>query len=82
VLAVQDVCCDIFFRYMDRYRDVKDIGEEVLKEKLKMTDPFKPRDPQPKYPNLQRLGPELPSWLKVKMVEKRSRKSYWKYLDD
>ena len=67
---------------MDRYRDVKDIGEEVLREKLRMADPFKPR-PQPrKYRNVYTIPKDTPSWLRLKINEKVLRKSYWKDLDD
>ncbi|CAD5111139.1 DgyrCDS477 [Dimorphilus gyrociliatus] len=39
-----------FDKYYDRYRDKKDIGEEVLKLKMKMMSPFKPYEPEFKYP--------------------------------
>lgn len=68
--------------YMDRYRDVKDIGEEVLREKLHTADPFKPRPPPRKYPNLYTLPKDTPSWLRIKINEQKLKKSYWKGLDD
>lgn len=37
-------------RYYDRYRDKKDIGEEVLRLKMKITSPFKAYEPEFKYP--------------------------------
>ena len=67
---------------MDRYRDIKDINEEVLKEKLKKTDPFKPREPKPKYPSSFKIPNSVPTWLKLKMEEQRQKKNQWKDLDD
>ncbi|KAL4234059.1 39S ribosomal protein L38 [Mactra antiquata] len=71
-----------FHVYMDRYRDVKDIQEEVLVEKLRNADPFKPRPQAKKYPNVCTVPDDTPSWLRLKLTEQRLKKSYWKYLDD
>ncbi|XP_045192701.2 39S ribosomal protein L38, mitochondrial-like [Mercenaria mercenaria] len=68
--------------YLDRYRDVKDIGEEVLREKLRTADPFKPRTLPRKFPNVYTLPKDTPSWLRMKIHEQKLRKSYWKDLDD
>ena len=67
---------------MDKYRDVTDINEEVLREKLKMTEPFKPRPAPKRFPNVGDLPKDTPSWLRLKIKEKNNRKSYWKSLDD
>ncbi|KAJ8303234.1 hypothetical protein KUTeg_019630, partial [Tegillarca granosa] len=69
-----------FDRYLDRYRDIKDIREEVLVEKLKNTSPFKEREPNIKYPLLNR-NPNNPSWLKLKERHKLLREMQWKDLD-
>ena len=74
---------NLFYRYLDKYRDIKDLNEEVLKEKLKRADPFKPRDPGPKYPNTFKLDNErVPTWRKMKIEEQRMKKKHWKDLDD
>ena len=72
----------ICYRYLDKYRDVKELNEEVLKEKLKNADPFKPRAPPPKYPNAFRVDDSVPTWRKLKIEEQRLRKNRWKDLDD
>lgn len=69
-----------FDRYLDRYRDIKDIREEVLVEKLKITSPFKEREPNIKYPLLNK-NPRNPSWLKLKERHKLLREMQWKDFD-
>ena len=52
-----------FFRYYDRYRDKKDLAEEVLKMKLAMISPFTAYK-KPKYPMIHRTRRDAkPSWL-------------------
>lgn len=67
-----------FFRYLDRYRDIKDINEEVLQEKLKTVHPFKPST-DPKYPlyRLQLENRGLPSWLKKKRRNATHKVMQW-----
>ena len=67
---------------MDKYRDIKDLSEEVLKEKLKTADPFKPREPPPKYPNSFKIDKSVPSWRQLKIQDQRMRRKHWKDLDD
>lgn len=69
-----------FCRYLDRYRCVKDIQEEVLKERLKEVDPLSPPRPDPKYPNLHPLQGYAPSWLKTRVRNMRLRRHQWKDL--
>ncbi|XP_060080661.1 large ribosomal subunit protein mL38-like [Ylistrum balloti] len=69
-----------FNLYLDRYRDVKDLNEEVLKEKLKTASPLSPPPPRPKYPNLVVEG-YLPKWLRLKNRHKRLREMHWADLD-
>lgn len=66
-------------RYLDRYRDVKDIQEEVLKEHLKKTDPFQPTV-EPKYPNIYPHAGYIPSWLKTRIQNMRFGRHQWKHL--
>ncbi|OWF38006.1 39S ribosomal protein L38, mitochondrial-like [Mizuhopecten yessoensis] len=68
-----------FNLYLDRYRDVKDINEEILKEKLK-TSSLSPPPQKPKYPNIH-VEPYAPSWLRLKNRHKRLREMHWEDLD-
>ncbi|XP_025116001.1 39S ribosomal protein L38, mitochondrial-like [Pomacea canaliculata] len=68
-----------FNLYLDRYRDVKDIQEEVLKEHLKKTDPFQPTV-EPKYPNIYPHAGYIPSWLKTRIQNMRFGRHQWKHL--
>lgn len=70
----------VFSRYMDRYRDQKQIAKEVLLKKLKNVHPFKKPDPPLKYPNAQFLDPNLPSWLKTEIRKQRLRVGRYKDL--
>jgi len=56
-----------FDRYLDRYRDRKDLGEEALKLKLSMISPFKEYKPL-QFPGAHEpFGRDYkPSWLKRK----------------
>jgi large subunit ribosomal protein L38 len=65
--------------YLDKYRDIKDIQEEVLKEKLKLVDISKPYI-RPRYPCIDLVPKETPSWLRSKIHYQRSGKQQWKYL--
>ncbi|KAK6982083.1 39S ribosomal protein L38 mitochondrial, partial [Biomphalaria glabrata] len=68
--------------YLDNYRHIKDIQEEVLKVKLKDVDPLKPPAPRPKYPNTVVLPPSVPTWLKCKIQEMKLGKKQWAKLTD
>ncbi|KAL5021865.1 hypothetical protein ScPMuIL_001020 [Solemya velum] len=70
-----------FNLYLDRYRDTKDINEEVLREKLKNTHPFREPTTLPKYPNIYNIPPTVPTWLKQKIHNMRLRRHQWKDLD-
>ncbi|ESO03627.1 hypothetical protein HELRODRAFT_80148, partial [Helobdella robusta] len=53
--------------YLDRYRDKKDINEEVLRRKLSLTQSaFEPRSQAFKYPLVHRNKKYKPSWLLLK----------------
>ncbi|XP_069112763.1 large ribosomal subunit protein mL38-like [Argopecten irradians] len=65
-----------FNLYLDRYRDVKDLNEEVLKERLKTLSPLSPPPPPPKYPNIVQ-DKYAPSWLRLKNKHKRLREMHW-----
>ena len=44
-----------YCRYYDRYRDKKDLREEVLKMKLDMISPYEEHPTRFKYPNVHNL---------------------------
>lgn len=69
-----------FNLYLDRYRDVKDIQEEVLKERLKTVDPFKPPAPQLPFPVLPLGDHTHPSWLRLRVKNMRLGRHQWKDL--
>ena len=68
------------FRYLDRYRDVKDIQEEVLKERLKQVDPLTPPSKEFPFPNIYPLPQSMPSWLRLRIKNMRLGKHQWKDL--
>nr|KAG5709045.1 hypothetical protein BaRGS_004684 [Batillaria attramentaria] len=70
-----------FNLYLDRYRDVRDIQEEVLKERLKNIDPLTPPNPAPAYPNLHKYKSSNPSWLKTRIKNMRLGKHQWKFVN-
>ncbi|XP_067651116.1 large ribosomal subunit protein mL38-like [Haliotis asinina] len=69
-----------FNLYLDRYRHIKDINEEVLKEKLKRISPFRPNKPNPLYPGIVPLPKSMPSWLKTRTRNIRFGRHQWKGL--
>ena len=72
----------LYFSYLDKYRDKKEINEQVLKEKLKITSPFKPQPPKPKYPNIFHQENHVPFWYKEEQTAKRFREGKYKGLEE
>ncbi|EFX88649.1 hypothetical protein DAPPUDRAFT_41519 [Daphnia pulex] len=60
-----------FNLYMDKHRDQKQISKELLLKRLKTVDPFKPKEPEYKYPNALPENNNLPSWLRVEIRKQR-----------
>jgi large subunit ribosomal protein L38 len=58
---------------MDKHRDPQDIAKELLLNRLKTVDPFKPKEKQPKYPNALPEDVTLPSWKRVEIRKQRLR---------
>merc|ERR1711894_230554 len=60
-----------FNRYFDRYRDKKDLAEEVMMMKLDMISPYKPFEHKQKYPLVSSAYSDVtkvpPSWMKERM---------------
>uniref|UniRef100_A0A0B6ZVU1 Large ribosomal subunit protein mL38 n=1 Tax=Arion vulgaris TaxID=1028688 RepID=A0A0B6ZVU1_9EUPU len=70
-----------FNLYLDTYKDIKEIQEEVLKEKLKHVDISKPHSPL-EYPSADPIPLKAPSWLKFKMMSMRNGKKQWSDLHE
>nr|CAH0098953.1 unnamed protein product [Daphnia galeata] len=64
---------EAFNLYLDKHRDVKQISKELLLKRLKTVDPFKPKEPEPKYPNALPENNNLPSWLRVEIRKQRMK---------
>ncbi|XP_058793180.1 large ribosomal subunit protein mL38 [Phymastichus coffea] len=62
---------EAFNKYLDRYRDPKQINKEFLLKKLKKEHPFKFPDPPLKYPNAHPIRGYVPSWLKTEIQKER-----------
>ena len=56
---------------MDKYRDPKQIAKELLIKRLKSVDPFKPKEPELKFPNAVMEPRDMPSWAKVELRKQR-----------
>ncbi|XP_023224273.1 39S ribosomal protein L38, mitochondrial-like [Centruroides sculpturatus] len=63
----------IIYRYLDRYRDPKDIRKEVILKRLKGLMPFEEEPPPPKYPNIYKNPPNTPSWMRSEIWKERNR---------
>jgi large subunit ribosomal protein L38 len=60
------------YRYMDRYRDPKQVTKEYLLKKLKDVHPFRKPEPRPMFPNAFPIdNKRIPSWLRVQMKKNR-----------
>jgi hypothetical protein len=66
-------------RYYDRYRDTKDLNEEVLKIKLGMISPYEPYTPKLKYP-LAHINFGKPTWLRRRLDLVNRRQEQFEYL--
>lgn len=62
-----------FNLYLDKYRDPRDIRQEVYLKRLKTVHPFEEEKPMPKYPNIYRIPKGTPSWLVDEMRKERFR---------
>ncbi|XP_071172265.1 large ribosomal subunit protein mL38-like isoform X2 [Mytilus edulis] len=75
-----------FNLYLDRYRDIKDLNEEVLKDRLKDLKPFEP-PPQQKYPVLnmikyKQISGVQPTWRRPKLRHKYLKEMHWNDSED
>lgn len=69
-----------FNLYLDKYKDPKELGKELLLEKLKEVHPFERPPPPIKYPQALRLDSKNPSWLNEDLRRKRGRQGKWRYI--
>ncbi|ODM94651.1 39S ribosomal protein L38, mitochondrial [Orchesella cincta] len=69
-----------FNLYLDKYKHPKELGEELLLEKLKEVHPFEKPPPPLKYPQSIPLPRGNPSWLNDDIKRRRARTGKWKYM--
>jgi len=69
-----------YSRYFDRYRDKKDIAEEVLSMRLDRKNPFTRHQQQEQFPLVHRAQGYKPSWLKIREEKMRLRQEQYKDL--
>jgi len=62
---------EAFNLYLDKHRDPKQIAKELLLKRLKQSDPFQPKEKEPKYPNALPEDNNLPSWLRTEIRKQR-----------
>ncbi|XP_029824231.3 39S ribosomal protein L38, mitochondrial [Ixodes scapularis] len=59
--------------YLDKYRDPRDLREEVCLKRLRKLNPLEEEPPMPKYPNIYKVPQGTPSWLVDEMRKERFR---------
>lgn len=71
--------------YLDRYRDRKELAEELIRERLKTEgnplDIYEPSRVRVKYPSAVRMPPGRPSWWMKQEEKRRLRLGRWRYLE-
>nr|CAH8854235.1 unnamed protein product [Trichobilharzia regenti] len=77
-----DVSFDV---YLDRYRDRKELYEEIIHERLRSEgNPLNEEEPRRKryeYPAAVPMPPDMPSWWVKQETQRRLRLGRWKELD-
>jgi large subunit ribosomal protein L38 len=58
-------------RYLDKYRDPKDINRDYLLDRLKKEDPFTKPKPKLRFPNVEPIPKGTPTWLADKIMKDR-----------
>ena len=64
-------------RYLDLYREKKDIAQEILLKRLKRLDPFSTERSRVPYPHAMPIDHTLPSWQRQEI--KKERLGWGKY---
>ncbi|CAH8516164.1 unnamed protein product [Schistosoma turkestanicum] len=77
-----DVSFDV---YLDRYRDRKELYEEIIHERLanegNPLDPEEPRRKTYEYPAAVPIPPGMPSWWVKQEMQRRLRRGRWRELN-
>ncbi|CAH8586675.1 unnamed protein product [Schistosoma haematobium] len=77
-----DVSFDV---YLDRYRDRKELYEEIVHERLSNEgNPLDPEEPRRKiyeYPAAVPIPPKMPSWWVKQEMQRRLRRGRWRELN-
>ncbi|OQV23586.1 39S ribosomal protein L38, mitochondrial [Hypsibius exemplaris] len=76
-----------FNLYLDRYRDKKDIAEEMMKKRFKTMSPFTADPPRRKWPLLDRTYEgkhikDMPSWKQIEIRKEQLGHSRYKLIYD
>lgn len=71
---------DAFDLQIDRYRDKKDLAEEVLKLRLKDVSPFKPNPEPPKYPHIHYPEGYEPYWFRRRKYQMKRKIGHYRDL--
>lgn len=71
----------MIYSYLDKYRDPKEIGKEILLKRFQNVHPFKEEPPRPKYPNIYWHLRKTPSWMKNEIFKERLRIGKYRGLD-
>nr|XP_037283517.1 39S ribosomal protein L38, mitochondrial-like [Rhipicephalus microplus] len=66
--------------YLDKYRDPREVREEVYLKRLKSLNPLEDEPPMPNYPNIYKIPKGTPSWLVDEMRKERFRIGKYKDL--
>ena len=69
-----------FNTYLEKYRDRKDVNEEVVKHYLGMTCPFNGYPNVPKYPLAVPNEKWVPDWYKFELIKYHKRQGKWKMM--
>lgn len=70
-----------FNLYLDKYRDPKDIGKEILLKRFKTVHPFREELEKPKHPNIYPYPKNCPSWSRTEIFKERMRIGKYRGLD-
>ncbi|XP_003740758.1 39S ribosomal protein L38, mitochondrial [Galendromus occidentalis] len=69
-----------FNEYIDKFRDPKEIAEDIYCRRLKKLDPFKEEVPETKYPHAHPMSLKLASWIRAEQTQERERVGKFKHM--
>jgi hypothetical protein len=67
----------VFNWYIEDYKDIKEINEEVMKEYLKQISPFEEYPEQLKYPGVEPRPESVPRWYNYEFEDIKYRRQKW-----